>query len=202
MKNLKLKFWDTDRKMMLESNVSCVTAYRNYLDVAAETRFSDCNNQAEQNRYIPILLIGKDNKGTDIYTGDKVLIDLNNIYDKDLKVECEITYDENECCFCAMPTENNEHFITMPLFGIMSEVQKIGNKYEISTTFKTKPMNYELIITQIKAGKLPSLIGCRFSQLQIDEMDLLLKNRDYFDCEVKSRLDPGTKLSDCPPLQK
>ena len=52
---LKVKFWDTERNFFLESAISCVTAFRNYMDIPAETRFSDCQNQPEKLRYIPVL---------------------------------------------------------------------------------------------------------------------------------------------------
>ncbi len=128
---LKLKFWDTERKFMLESNVSCVTAFQNYLGQAACSGFSDCNFTPEKDRYIPLIKIGIDNKGNDLFIHDLVSVDLNNIYDKDLKVKCEIVYDEKECCFCVNPIENIEHLIPMPLFGIMSEIERIGCKYEL-----------------------------------------------------------------------
>jgi hypothetical protein len=56
-------------------------------------------------------------------------------------------------------------------------------------------MDYEKIVTQIKAGMFPSLTGYHLSQLQVNEIETLLENHkneisNYFNCCVKSRLSP------------
>lgn len=131
--NFKIKFWDTERKIMLESNISCVTAFRNYLDVAAEPRFSDCNNQPEKNRYIPLLFTGAmDINNKEIWEDDTVLFDIEEIKNEAVfqsSIKCRIIYDVQQACFCLKPFELSD-FDGYPLFAIGNSLEKIGNIYE------------------------------------------------------------------------
>lgn len=129
---LILKFWDNERKIMLESPQAVLTAFRNHSNIADFTHFSDCFNQPNPKKYEPLIFIGKDSKGSDLFTTDVVKIRLD-IITQDPDQSCvygTIDYDIKECCFCARISQGNE-FEMLPLFGIMEAIEKIGNKYDV-----------------------------------------------------------------------
>lgn len=58
--------------------------------------------------------------------------------------------------------------------------------------------DYQRIIDQIKSGQLPSVTGCHFSQVQINEIEAAIKARysemtAYFTSCITSRLDQTIK---------
>lgn len=128
---LKLKFWDNERKIMLESPQAVLTAFRNHSNIADFTHFSDCDNQPNPKKYEPLLFIGKDSKGVDLYTADIVKIRMDIITENpdEPVIYGTISYDKKECCFCVR-VSNEDKFEFIPLFGIMSVIEKIGNGYD------------------------------------------------------------------------
>ncbi|MBN2744501.1 MAG: hypothetical protein JXR39_11470 [Marinilabiliaceae bacterium] len=127
---LKIKFWDTERKFFLESAISCVTAFRNYMDIPAETRFSDCPNQAEKMRYIPVLHTGI----KDLWQGDIVDVDLFGYWGdsdlKDAKVRCVVKWDSEFGCWSVIPDIPHSDFDGMILSGIKDHLSRVGNVFE------------------------------------------------------------------------
>ena len=127
---LKIKFWDTERKFFLESAISCVTAFRHYMDIPAETRFSDCPNQPEKIRYIPVIHTGFD----DFWDGDIVELSLGDLFN-DLKnkgsyCKCLIYFDLKIGWWTIMPISPVANFDGFPLFKCIAHLQKIGTKFE------------------------------------------------------------------------
>ena len=127
---LKVKFWDTERNFFLESAISCVTAFRNYLDIPAETRFSDCPNQPEKLRYIPVLFTWIN----ELWQGDIVEVDLMKFWGEDefegKSIRCEIVFDYINGWWAVIPFEPAYDFDGFPLAALKDNVAKIGNKYE------------------------------------------------------------------------
>ena len=127
---LKVKFWDTERNFFLESAISCVTAFRNYMDIPAETRFSDCQNQPEKLRYIPVLYTWIN----DLWQGDIVEVDLFKFWGEDeykgIIIRCEVIFDYENGWWAAIPIKPASDFDGFPLTGLKGNVSKIGNKYE------------------------------------------------------------------------
>ena len=128
---LKLKFWDNERKLMLESPQAVLTAFRNHQNIADFTHFSDCDHRPNPKKYEPLLFIGKDLKGVDLYTTDVVKVRMDIIMEDPEKpcIYGTISYDKSECCFCVKISHGAE-FEMLPLFGIMSAIEKIGNGYD------------------------------------------------------------------------
>ena len=131
--NIKLKFWDSERKIMLESAVSQVTAFRNYINLAAPTGFSDCPNQPEAGRYIPIAsTFKKDKNGVEIWSDSRVLFE----YEKATGIvsepkECLIMYENDNACFSIVPADHSDEFEGFPLFAIEADfLEVIGSVYE------------------------------------------------------------------------
>ena len=129
---LILKFWDNERKIMLESPQSVLTAFRNYINIAGFTHFSDCDNQPNSKNTNHYFSLEKDSKGVELFTTDVVKIRLDVITQNPVQscVYGIIDYDEKECCFCARVLQGEE-FELLPLFGIMDAIEKIGNEYDL-----------------------------------------------------------------------
>ena len=127
---LKVKFWDTERNFFLESAISCVTAFRNYIDIPAETRFSDCPNQPEKMRYIPVLFTWIN----DLWQGDIVEVDLLKFWGEDefdgKLIRCEVVFDYVNGWWAVIPFKPEYDFDGFPLAALKDNVSKIGNKYE------------------------------------------------------------------------
>lgn len=127
---LKIKFWDTERKFFLESPISCVTAFRNYMDIPAETRFSDCPTQADKMRYIPVIHTGFN----DFWDGDIVELSLGDFFNDSQKngtyCKCLIYFDSKIGWWTIMPISPVAIFDGFPLFKSIPHLQKIGNKFE------------------------------------------------------------------------
>lgn len=129
---LKVKFWDTERQFFLESAISCVTAFRHYVNIPSETRFSDCENQPEKLRYIPVVhtLI------RDFWEGDIVDLDMEHFWGEEMfKGEfsrCIVDYDEQAGWWYIYPinAEQAGDFDGFPLSGVVDNLKKIGNKFE------------------------------------------------------------------------
>lgn len=127
---LKIKFWDTERKFFLESAISCVTAFRNYMDIPAETRFSDCPNQAEKMRYVPVLHTGFD----DFWDGDIVELSLSDLLNdsksKGTYCRCLVYFDSQIGWWTIAPLVPVYNFDGFPLFKSLPNIKRVGNKFE------------------------------------------------------------------------
>ena len=127
---LKIKFWDTERKFFLESAISCVTAFRNYMDIPAETRFSDCPTQPEKMRYIPVIYTGFH----DFWDGDICEMSLGDFWNdskyKRTSIKCLILFDSNFGWWALMPFVPLDNFDGFPLCRCVKYIKKVGNKFE------------------------------------------------------------------------
>ncbi len=134
MKIDKIRFWDNERKIMLTSRVSCVTAFRNYLEVSSQPGFSSIDTYAQKEKYTPMIATGMVDKFcSEIWESDIVLYKPDGY---STSIEFEVVYDECNACFGLFERKKgnyNSYFIqqdVMPLFGCPpGDIEIIGNIY-------------------------------------------------------------------------
>ncbi|MEF9923002.1 MAG: hypothetical protein RR397_11275 [Odoribacter sp.] len=128
----KIKFFDTETKMIIESNISRSRVFREMLNVTPPPGFSDISAKPNHYRYKPIMPTGKkDSNDVELYDGDIVEFNYSMFRgdEYDNKIRCKVVYNAEEAMYCIDPIEPHNDAINVPLFGLKDEITKIGSIY-------------------------------------------------------------------------
>lgn len=140
LKPHKIRFWRTEDGYMNTTDISCVSAFRNYMSVTMPGGFSDLKTSPHPEKYIPMIFTGiKDKDDAEIWEHDIVEFDAGLYTDGSIKGKqiCEVVYDDTLAAFTIVPIKTTE-LTGFPIMCMHEELKVLGNIFENPELLKTE----------------------------------------------------------------